>query len=119
MVTPANKRAVSHLQHGSVFRVLAMVVLVLSLGMEVFSCTFVVSVASAPAEQSRGAFFLESLQVCDDHDTFGALFDMPVIIPGVPCLPASPAGRRNLQRTAAFAPEGFRGAIDHPPQFSS
>lgn len=120
MVTPANKRAVSHLQYGPAFRVLAMVVLVLSLGIEVLSCTFVECAAIASAERNGGALCLESLQVCNDRDTFGVLFDVPVILTGALCLLASPAKRRYLQHAAACVPDGFRGAIDHPPhQFSS
>ncbi len=93
-----------------------MVVLILSLGIEVLSCTFVECVTVAPTEQCGGAFSLESLQVCDDHDTIGVLFDVPVNLPGAPCLLASVAPRRYLQYAAAFAPDGFRGTIDHPPQ---
>lgn len=113
----AKKREVARLQNGPAFRVLAMVVLVLSLGIEVLSCTFVERVAIVPVERSASGFCLEALQAGDDHDTFGVLFDVPVLLQGASCLLAAPAERQYLLQLAAFAPDGFHGAIDHPPQF--
>lgn len=119
MARSAKKPAASLLRRCTVFRVLSMVVLVVSLGIEVLSCSFVECVALAPAERSGYAFCLEPLQVCEDIDTFEVLFDLPVLTQEAPCLLASPAERRYLQNVVAFTPDGFHGTIDHPPQFRS
>lgn len=117
MATPAKTRAFSIVRRSPAFRVLSMTVLVLSLGIEVLSCTFVESVAISPAKRSGRAITIETLQLCDNHYSLGALFDVPVILSGALCLEASPVARLYYQQVAAFVPDGFHRAIDHPPQF--
>jgi hypothetical protein len=115
----AKKPKASLLRRSPVFRALSLVVLVVSLGIEILSCSFVECVARTPAERSGRAICSEPLQVCDDLDTYSALFDLPVLLPWAPCLVASPAARLYPRQGVAFAPDGFHGAIDHPPQFRS
>jgi hypothetical protein len=119
MAIPSRVPAASRPRRKPAFRVLAVAVLVVSLGIEVLSCTSVGCFAMTSTARSAVVFAIESLQVCDDQDMFGALFDVPVLLPGAPCLLVTPAERWYLQQSAAFAPDGFSGAIDHPPQFRS
>lgn len=119
MVTPAEKYAVSVFRRSPTFRALAMVVLVVSFGLEILSCAFVECVAAAPTERNGRDACLESLQVCDDHNSsFNVLFDKPVFLLGTPCLFLSPAVWWYSQNTPTFAPDGFPATIDHPPQLS-
>jgi hypothetical protein len=119
MATPSKRIVVPLLRRSPAFRFLSMVVLVMSLGIEVLSCTFVECVAIAPAEREGRTCRLEPLELCDDPGSFGVLFDVPVVLPGVLCLAESPIARRCLQSAVAFVPDEFHGAIDHPPQISS
>jgi hypothetical protein len=96
-----------------------MVVLVASLGLEVLPCAFVECVAVAPGGQGAGAFCLEPLQTCDAEDSLdGVLFDFPFLLPGGGCLFPSTEAQWHLPDAAAFAPDGFHAAIEHPPQLS-
>lgn len=116
MATPAKTCAFSVVRRSPAFRFLSLAVLVVSLGIEVLSCSFVESVAIPPAERSGRAFTIETLQLCDNHYSLGALFDVPVILSGALCFEASPVARRYHRQVAVFVPDGFRRAIDHPPQ---
>jgi hypothetical protein len=119
MEISSKKPVAALLRRSPVFRALSVVVLVVSLGIEVLSCSFVESVAPVSAERSGRPVCPEPLLVCDNHDSFGVLFDVPALLPWAPCLVTSPAERRSLQQAGDFAPDGFHGAIDHPPQFRS
>ena len=63
---------------------------------------------------------IEPLQVCDDGDSLlGELFDLPVLLPGAPCLVPSTEAQPLVQQAAAFVPDRFHPAIDHPPRLSA
>jgi hypothetical protein len=95
-------------------------VLVALLGLEILPWGFVECAPAVPGEQSERAFSIEPLQVCDHGDSFvGVLFDLPVLLPGAPCLLPSTAALPLVQQVSAFVPDGFRPAIDHPPQLSA
>lgn len=101
-------------------RILIAALLVGTLGLEILPWGYVECVPAAPGEKSGRAFRIEPLQVCDHGDTFlGVLFDLPVLLPGAPCLYPSPELARLFPEPAAFAPDGFLPAIDHPPQLPS
>lgn len=90
------------------------------MGMEILPWGFVESAPAAPGGQPERTFCIEPLQVCDHGDSFvGVLFDLPVLLPGAPCLLPSTETLRLVQQAAAFVPDGFRPAIDHPPQLSA
>lgn len=116
MATPAKTRAFSLVRRSPAFRVLSLAVLVVSFGIEVLSCTFVVRVPTAPAERNGSPFSIETLQVCDNHVALGALFDVPVSLEGALWLEASPVPGWHQQQVVALVQDGFRRAIDHPPQ---
>jgi hypothetical protein len=100
-----------------VLRALGAVVLIASLGLEILPWGFVECAPAIPGEQGDRAFSIEPLQVCDHGDSFvGVLFDLPVLLPGAPCLFPSPQALPFVQQAAPFVPDGFRPAIDHPPQ---
>jgi len=101
-------------------RAFVSIVLVALLGMELLPWGFVESLPAVPGGQSERTFCIEPLQVCDNGDSFlGVLFDLPVLLPGAPCLFPSTEALPLVQQTVAFVPEGFHPAIDHPPQLSA
>jgi hypothetical protein len=78
---------------------------------------FVESTPAQPGAERGRTLCIEPLQLCDSSDTFlGVLFDLPVLLPGAPCLLPSAETLRLVQPAAAFVPDRFRPAIDHPPQ---
>jgi len=96
------------------------VFLIALLGMEILPWGFVDCVPAAPGNVSARTFRIEPLEVCDHGDSFvGVLFDLPVLLPGAPCLIPSTETLPLAQQAAAFVPDGFRPVIDHPPQFSA
>jgi len=103
-----------------VLRAVVSVLLLTVLGMEILPWGFVESVSTVPGGQSERTFRIEPLQVCDHGDSFlGVLFDLPVLLPGAPCLFPSNKEQSLVQQAVAFIPDGFRPAIDHPPQLSA
>ena len=103
-----------------ILRICVSFLLVAVLGMEVLPGGFVECVPAIPGEQSERAINIEPLQVCDHGDSFlGVLFDLPVLLPGAPCLFPSTAALPLVQQAVAFVPDGFLPAIDHPPQLSA
>lgn len=101
-------------------RAIVAVVLVASLGLEILPWGFIECEPAVPGGKSEHAFRIEPLQVCDHGDSFvGVLFDLPVLLPGAPCLLPSSETLPLVQRAAAFAPDGYRPSIDHPPQLSA
>ena len=103
-----------------VLRTFVSVVLVALLGMEILPWGFVECMPVIPGEQGERTFSIEPLQVCDQGDTFvGVLFDFPVLLPGAPWLLPSTEALPVIQQVAALVPDGFRPAIDHPPQLSA
>jgi len=104
----------------SALRAMVPVVLIALLGMGMLPCGFVECVPAVPGGPLERTLCIEPLQVCDHGDSFvGVLFDLPVLLPGAPCLFPPPEGLPSVQQAAAFVPEGFRPAIDHPPQLSA
>ena len=100
-----------------VLRAVVSVVLVALLGMEILPWGFVECVPAIPGEQRERTFSIEPLQVCDHGDSFtGVLSDFPVLLPGAPCLIPVPESLPLVQLAGAFVPDGFKPAIDHPPQ---
>lgn len=96
------------------------VVLVALLGLEILPWGLVECAPSSPGGTSDLSFRIEPLQVCDSGDSFlSILFDVPVLLPGAPCLFPSTESLPNIQQVAAFVPDGYLPAIDHPPQLSA
>ena len=103
-----------------VLRALVSVALVASLGLEILPWGFVECAPATPGEPCDRSFSIGSLQVCDHGDSFvGVLFDLPVLLPGAPCLFPSTEALLLAQQAVAFVPDGFLPAIDHPPQLSA
>jgi hypothetical protein len=92
-------------------------VLVTLLGLQVLPWGCVECAPAVPGGDRGRICTVEPLQVCDDGDSFlGILFDLPVLLPGSPCLFPSTETLPLVQQAAAFVPDGFLPAIDHPPQ---
>jgi len=103
-----------------VLRVFVSVVLVAALVMEILPWGFVESAPAVHGGHRERTFCVESLQVCDHGDSFvGVLFDLPVLLPGAACLLPSTETLWLVQQAAAFVPDEFHPAIDHPPQLSA
>ena len=103
-----------------VLRAFVSVAVVAFLGTAILPWGFVEFVPAVPGGPVERTLCIEPLQVCDHGDSFvGVLFDLPVLLPGAPCLFPPPEGLPSVQQAAAFVPEGFRPAIDHPPQLSA
>lgn len=101
-------------------RVVISIVLLALLGMEILPLGVVECVPAAPGGAVERTLSIEPLQVCGHGDTFaGVLFDLPVLLPGALCLLPSTETLPLIQLAVAFAPDGFRPAIDHPPQLSA
>ena len=97
-----------------VLRAFVSVALVALLGMEILPWGYVECVPGATSERS---LCIEPLEVCDHGDSFvGVLFDLPVLLPGAPCLFPSTETLPFVQLAATFVSDGFIPAIDHPPQ---
>lgn len=100
-----------------VLRALIAFVLVAFLGLEILPLGFVEFLPAPPGGPGERTACLEPLQVCDCGDTFlGVLSDLPVLLPGAFCLLPSSAALPVVQEAVAFVPDGYRPAIDHPPQ---
>ena len=98
-------------------RVFASILLVAALGMEILPWGFVECAPAVPGGQSERTFCIEPLHVCDHGDSFvGVLFDLPVLLPGAPCLFPSAETLPVVQLAASFVPDEFLPSIDHPPQ---
>ena len=92
----------------------------MSLGMAILPWGVVENMHALPAGQPEPSFCIEPLQVCEPGDSFlGVLFDFPMLLPGAPCFFASTEALPRVQTAAAFVPDGFPPAIDHPPQLSA
>ncbi|MHB8893606.1 MAG: hypothetical protein ACYC99_00300 [Candidatus Geothermincolia bacterium] len=103
-----------------ILRVFVSVVLVVALGMEILPWGFVERAPAVPCGQPERTFCIEPLQVCNHGDSFaGVLSNFPVLLPGVHSLLLSTETLRLVQQAAAFVPDGFHAAIDHPPQLSA
>jgi len=103
-----------------VIRSFVSVTLLALLGMEILPWGFVDCVPAIAGVPSERTLCIEPLQVCDHGDSFlGVLFDLPVLLPGAPCLFSSTETLPFVQQAAAFVPDGFLAAIDHPPQLSA
>jgi len=103
-----------------VLRTFLSVVLVAFLGTAILPWGFVECVPAIPGGPLERTLCIEPLQVCDHGDSFvGVLFDLPVLLPGAPCLFPPPEGLPSVQQVAAFVPDGIHPAIDHPPQLSA
>jgi hypothetical protein len=101
-------------------RVFVSVVLVAAMGMEILPSGIAECAPAVPGGEPGRTFCIEPLQVCDHGDSFvGVLFDLPVLLPGAPCLLPSTETLRLALQAAAFVPDGFHPAIDHPPQLSA
>lgn len=111
---------VSGCQPRSALRTVVSVFLIALLGLEILPWGLVESVPRLPGEAVERTLCIEPLQVCNHGDSFvGVPFDLPVLLPGSPCLFPPPEGRPSVRLADAFVPEGFLPAIDHPPQLSA
>jgi len=95
-------------------------VLLVFLALEILPCAYL-GPPVLSSDGSRGfTCSIEPLQVCDHGDSFlGVLLDLPVLLPGAPCLLPAIATLPLVQQAAAFVPDGFLPTIDHPPQLSA
>lgn len=98
-------------------RVAVAALLLTSVALEILPFGLADSLAAAPGERGERTCFVEPLQLCDDGAGFeGFLYDLPVLVPGAPGF-VPPAGALvPVAGAAPRVPEGFRPAIDHPPQ---
>lgn len=104
----------------STLRTFLSVILIFLLGMEILPWGFVECIPAVAGGPTERTFCIEPLQVCDHGDSFvGVLFDLPALLPGAPCLLPSTEALPLVQQIAALTPDGFRPAIDHPPQLSA
>ena len=96
------------------------VVLFALLGMEILPWGFGERVSADRGGGSECTASIEPLQVCDHGDSFlGILFDLPVLLPGAPCLFPSTEALPLVQQAAAFVSDGFHPPIDRPPRLSA
>lgn len=104
----------------STLRAFVSVILIALLGMEILPWGFVECVPAVTGGPIERTFSIEPLQVCDHGDSFvGVLFDLPVLLPEALCLLPSTVALPLVRQAVAFVPDGFRPAIDHPPQLSA
>ncbi len=103
-----------------VLRTAVSVLLVVLLGLEILPWGVVESVPANSGEQRERTLRIEPLQVCDHGDFFlGALFDLPVLLPGAFCL-FTPTEFQPLDQLAVpLVQDGFHPAIDRPPRLSA
>lgn len=98
-------------------RAFVSVIMVAALGLQILPWGCVAFAPLLPGEDRELACVIEPLQVCDDGDSLlGDLSELPVLLPGGPCLFPATATLPLGQQAAAFVPDGFHPAIDHPPQ---
>ena len=103
-----------------VLRALVSVILVASLAMEILPWGFAECVPAVPGGHSERTLCIGPLQVCEHGDSFvGVLFDLSVLLPGAPGLLTSTEALALVEQAVDFVPDGFRPAIDHPPQLSA
>jgi hypothetical protein len=96
------------------------VFLIALLGMGILPWGLVEGAPDVPGGPLERTLCIEPLQVCDHGDSIvGVLFDLPVLLPGAPCLVPSPVTLPLVQQANAVAPDGFLPAINHPPQLSA
>ena len=100
-----------------VLRALVSVVLVTLLGLQILPWGCVECAPAFPGAEREQACTIEPLQVCDGGDSLlGDMFDLPLLLPGAPCIIPSTEALPLLQQAAGFVPDGFHPSIDHPPQ---
>lgn len=120
MKNTSKKNRVCRFSRCTVFRVLVTAFLIGTLGLEILPWGFVECVPAVPGGQSGRTFSIEPLQVCDHGNSFlGVLFDLPVLLPGGPCVFPSPEVTRFLPEAVVLLPDGYLPAIDHPPQIAA
>lgn len=96
------------------------VALIALLGMEILPWGLVECVPAVPGGPVECTLGIEPLQVCDDGDPFaGVLFDLPLLLPGAPFLLPSTEAQPLFQQSDSVVSDGFRPAIDRPPQVSA
>ncbi len=104
----------------SALRTVVSVFLIALLGLEILPLGLVECVPAVPGGPMERTLCIEPLQVCNHGDSFvGVPFDLPVLLPGSPCLFPPPEGRPSVLLADAFVADGFHPAIDHPPQLSA
>jgi len=96
------------------------VVLLVLLALQILPCSYQEDPTAASSGTGSLTCRFEPLQVCDSGDSFlGALANIPVLVPGAPALFLTTEISGLIPDGAAFAPDGFKPAIDHPPQLSA
>lgn len=90
------------------------------MALEILPCAYQEEPTLASAGPGSLTCRIEPLQVCDQGDPFlGALANLSVLVPGAPVLILTSQVFYLVPDGASFVPEGFRPAIDHPPQLST
>jgi hypothetical protein len=117
MATLRQAVPVARQRNTPVFRMLSLVVLVASLGLELLPSVFGECIAVAPGECAGRVFCLEPLQGgAEGGSQHVELVDFPVLLPGASGLFPAAQERRRGDDAADPAPDGFHATIDHPPQ---